>query len=129
MNEKKRNSVLMHMKFLCLCTRKINGEKQVKTKNRSEDGERKRRTENTQWCSGLWSCSFWGLRERQCLLRHSGAFRLPSGDAGVFSMGVSPGTPALTGTEPALVSNLLDWVNTLLAFVWWRKPHHFSGVN
>lgn len=48
MNEKKRNSVLMHMKFLCLCTRKINGEKQVKAKNRSEDGERKGRTENTQ---------------------------------------------------------------------------------
>jgi len=32
---------LIHIKFLCLCTRKINREKQMQTENRSEVGEMK----------------------------------------------------------------------------------------
>lgn len=45
---KKAISLLMHSKFLCLCSRKINGEKYTKTKGRSEDGDRKGKTESTQ---------------------------------------------------------------------------------
>jgi len=56
-------------------------------------------------------------------------YKLASGDGEVFSMDLCAEVPALVSTEPALVRNLPDGVNTLIASVQWRKAHHFSDIN
>lgn len=46
-----------------------------------------------------------------------------------FSVDTSSGMPATIGKESALVSDLPDCINALIASVQRKKPHCFSDIN